>query len=139
MLETRAGRILHPQFSYGRVILQSLEKEGNESNEDHQETELVRAKESIRLYGVLAGNTEELLDAEAKSDQCGRSSHPREHRSVVRKKGTGERELGAGVGLYERSLLIFRHADQFPLFVVHWNSIRRIGLVILAPNCAQVA
>jgi len=139
VLETCTGGILRPQFSYRGVILQSLEKEGNESNEDHQETEFVRAKQSIRLYGVLAGNTEELLDAEAKSDQCGRSSHPREHRSVVRKKGTGERELGAGVGLYERSLLIFRHADQLPLFVVRWNSVRRIGLVILAPNCAQGA
>jgi hypothetical protein len=139
VLETRTGGILHPQFSYGRVILQSLEKEGNESNEDHQETEFVRAKQSIRLYCVLAGNTEELLDAEAKSDQCGRSSHPREHRSVVRKKGTGERELGARVGLDDRSLLIFRHADQLSLFVVHRNSVRRIGLGILAPNYAQVA
>jgi hypothetical protein len=139
LLETRAGRILRPQFSHRRVILQSLEKEGNESNEDHQETELVRTKESIRLCGVLAGNAEELLDAEAKSDQCGRSSHPREHRSVVRKKGTGERELGVRVGLDDRSLLIFRHANQLSLFVVHGNSVRRIELVILAPNCAQVA
>jgi hypothetical protein len=54
VLETRTGRILRTQFSYRRVILQSLEKEGNQSNEDHQETELVRTKESIRPCGVLA-------------------------------------------------------------------------------------